>query len=318
MFKIINKFIKETLVAFYIYDNRFFAQKQITKNGQVLEKEDFEFSKEEFLEFIQNCFVENTQTYVSTIIPSFNQGVVDSCSHSKYKELGIHIDNIKILCLKNYSIFIGLYELNAFIKEMQEYKVDFIFSPYLIIDIYKTDTKNCAYLLVTKQFLTIIIYNNDKPSYNNIHIFQNEDNLTEDNLDNSIHHIDDDIGVDDDIIDDIEDIEELDDIGSLDDDLDDIEDINNLEDIEEPSTENVKEEIINTKNELEILEFLKTSIKDYYDNYSSDFLENLIIIHTEPINLVESIQNELLLEAKTKEINLLEAINSLALKELNV
>ena len=79
MFKLVKYFIKQTLIAFFVKNEKYIVQKQIVKNNKTLEKVEFEFNEEDFINFIKSCFIENTQTYVSTIIDTFNQGVVDSC-----------------------------------------------------------------------------------------------------------------------------------------------------------------------------------------------------------------------------------------------
>jgi len=318
MRKLISYFIKETLVAFYKIGDKFVVQKQIIKNSKILSTEDFEFNEEEFLKFINSCYIENTQTYISTIIDTFNQGCVDSCSHTKYKELGINIDNIKILCLKNYSIFIGMYELNNFIKENEKYKIDYVFSPYLLVDINKKDTKNSIYIFIDENFVIVLIYEDGiKPKYSNIYQFKvNDESMMTDEVDNS----DDIDGVDDlDDIDLVDDIEELDDIEDLDDDIDSIDDINDIAPLED-SSENIKEDIKEAKNEIETLEFVKNCIKDYYEDYSENFLEYGYVLSSELISekFVKTLKDETFLELKSETIDVLGLINDLALKELNV
>jgi len=321
MFKLINYFIKETLIAFYKIKDKYIVQKIIVKKGEVLSKEDFEFSEDEFLSFLKTSFLENTQTYVATIIDTFNQGCVDSCNHSKYRELGINLDNIKILCLKDYSIFIGLYELNQYRKNLEKFQVDYIFSPYLLLHMKNKQTPNSFYLLYTESFVTLLIYEDaNKPKYSNIYQFkliETDDSLSENNSD-----IDDLSDIDDiaDEIEDIEEIESLDDIGDdIEDSIDDIDDIeSSIGDIDEK--EDIQDDIINTKNEIETIEFIKNSIKDYYESYSNQFLEIGYILYDNDISskFVKNIEEETFLDIKQEKVELLDMINELSLKELNV
>ena len=315
----LKSLLKKTFISFYKKDNKFYTQKQIVKRDKILSQEESELEEEEFIKFIKSAFIENTLTYISTIIDSFNQGIVDSCKHNRYRELGINIDNIKILCLKEYSIFIGLYELKEFQKENEKFNIDFVFSPYLIIDMNKKTTNNTLYLMIQDSFVVILIYQNNKPIYSNIYQFkldEIEDSTKDsDNIDNDdIDSIDD--------IDDIDDIDSLDDIESLD-DIDSLDDAtlneDEIEDIDEDITpENLENEILNTKSEIEILDFFKESIKDYYKNYSSDFLEE-IYIFSEDISkkLINDIKDETFLEVKQEKIDILTTLNSLALKDVN-
>jgi len=314
MFKLIKYFFKETLISFYQEKDKFFVQKRVIKKEKILSEEIFEFEKDEFLKFINISFMENTQTYISTIIDTFNQGIVNSCNHSKYKELGINIDNIKILCLKDFSVFIGLYELNEFKKEITQYKVDFIFSPYLIIQENSTKKDNTLYILISNNFASLIIYKNKEIIYSNT--LQLEDNSTPQQIE--------DIKDNDSVLDDIDDlVDDIDDLDSLDDDLDDLENIDDIDSIDElPHTneDNINSQLETTKNELNIVEFIKNSIKDYYENYEANFLEQIEIMYNKEIsnNLLKTLKDETLLEIETKECDLLSNINNLALKEINV
>lgn len=318
MFKLIQYFIKETLIAFYKTKDKYIVQKREVKNNKILSSENFEFEEEEFINFINSCFIENTQTYVSTIIDTFNQGIVDSCSHSKYKELGINLDNIKILCLKDYSIFIGLYEINQFQKKMKKFKIDYIFSPYLLIDLNKKDTNNSLYILLTDSFIIILIYEDaKKPKYSNIYQFKFEDNI-----DKTTSDEENDIDTFDDIDDLVDDIEEIDDIENLDEDIDDVDSLDDIENMQTDQNDdsNIQEEISDVKNEIESLDFIKNSIKDYYENYSDNFLEYGYIFYEDETSdkFITHIENETFLEIKKEKIDILNIINDLALKEINV
>jgi len=317
MFRLIQHFIKETLISFYFEKDSYKVQKRVVKHGNILSQEEFSFNEDELKNFINSCYIENTQTYVSTIIDTFNQGCVDSCTHSKYKALGINLDNIKILCLKDYSIFIGLYELNNFQKEMKKFKVDYIFSPYLMIDMNKKQTPNSLYMFYSDSFMIIVIYEDGyKPKYSNIYQFKLEEENEieeEDSIDDEIGEIDD----IDDLVEDIDEIESLDD--TLEDSLDDsIEE--SLEDMDDLESENIQEDITDVKNEIESIEFIKNSIKDYYENYSDNFLENAYLFYHDKISnkFVESIENEIILDITDEKLDILSIINDLALKEINV
>jgi hypothetical protein len=319
MFSFIRVFLKSlikyTFIAYYQENEIFYVQKIIIKNKKIIEKENKTFEKEEeFLDFIKLSLIENTQTYISTIITNYNQGCLDSCSHSKYKEFGINIENIKILCIKNkFSIFIGLLELQEFKKTNEKYNIDLIYSPYLIIENNKEKTKNTLYSLITRNNIILTIYKEEFPLYSAIYEFKKEDNENKDK-ENEINNniFDDDISIDD-----VEEIEDLDDLENLDENLDTNieEDLNDLEDNNE-NFDNIK----NIKEETEIINFIKNSIKDYYENYSDDFIENITILKNYEFNtkFLKELEDELLVTIKIKNIDILDDINVLARKELNV
>jgi hypothetical protein len=320
MFSVIKSFIKTTFIAYYKEDKYFYVQKIIVKRDKIIEKDNRTFENEkEFLDFINISLMENTQTYIATIIMNYNQGCIDSCSHTRYKEFEINIENVKILCIKNqFSIFIGLLEFQEFKKKTQKYSVDLIYSPYLIIENNKEETKNTLYALITKENIVLSIYKEKFPLYSSIYEFKkeetkNREEYQEDN--NSI--FEEEIPIDDvEEIDDIEEIENLDDLENLDKDLDE-----NIEENLNNNEENIgNESFTNIKEETEIINFIKNSIKDYYENYSDDFIENIYILKTYELDtkFLKDIEDELLVTVKVKEIDILDNINLLARKDIDV
>jgi len=78
--------------------------------------------------------------------------------------------------------------------------------------------------------------------------------------------------------------------------------------------------MLDAKNEIETIDFIKNSIKDYYESYSDKFLENGYIFYDEDISnkFVKNIEEETFLEIKQEKIDILDIINDLSLKEINV
>ncbi|NPA54933.1 MAG: hypothetical protein GXO40_01045 [Epsilonproteobacteria bacterium] len=332
-------FMKEIFVAFYKDENTFHTQKLVIKNDKIIHKEEFEFTQEELMNFINDCFMESTQTYVSTFIDTFNQGCVDSCSKTRYKELGINIDNLKILCLEDkYSIFVGLYELNLFQKEVERFRVDYIFSVFLLLDIHKTKQPNSIYVLFTSTFVAAVIYTDGiRPTYSNIYQFStvsdDDEYMEDEDFDSDMSDIEfDEVDILDDIGD-IGDIEEVD-TQDLDSDIDEqaeanLEKLDNLDNIEELDDDQIAnlqpedddiDDIANVKAEIEALDFIKNCIKEYYDDYADDFLQECNFFYTTKIskNFIKDIESETALDIKADDLDILDTINQLAMKEHNV
>ena len=318
---ILKKLIKINFIAFIRDGATILAQKVVAKNNKILHTENLSFDEEEeFENFIKKSFIENTQTYVSTTINSLAQGCVDSCNHSKYKELSINIDNIKILCIDNkFSIFVGLYELNKTKKDNERFLLDYLFSPFALTHSFNKKTPNSLYILTTKMFASILIYEqNNIPKYSNIICFEDLDNhdTPAQSVDNSVDADDSDIEE----ISDIESIEDIEDIEDIETDIDTTLDDEELQDETEIDADKLKTEMERTQYEMEIVEFLKNSLKEYYENYSNNFVENIYLLHNQNIStkFTKIIQDELFLEIKPQQIDLLETINNLAIKESNV
>ncbi|MEO1924087.1 MAG: hypothetical protein ABGX25_06215, partial [Nautiliaceae bacterium] len=97
----------------------------------------------------------------------------------------------------------------------------------------------------------------------------------------------------------------------------DIEDIEDLDDIEELEEENTTQGS-STNIEVSILNFIQDSLKEYYNHYSEDFIEKIIILDTEGISpsITKLLEDEILIPAEYKKIDLLETINRMSIESL--
>jgi len=284
----LEKFIKKQFIAFY-KDEEYKLILQTIKNKKTIFTEEKIFEeKKELISYINEKIEESPQTYVSTMLLSINQGVVPSCSRHDYLDKDIDPDNVKILCLGKYSFFVSIYEL-ANIKKEYGFEIDFIYSVFAVIDALAKERKNRFYVLALKEYIVVLGYENFIPIYSDIQSFNDEDEEEDEDED----------------IDIVEDID-------LEEDL--ISDINAVE-------EELTEEIESSENisiEARILNTLKNSIKEYYHNYSSDFIEKIIILDTIglDISLNTLIEEELLITSEIKQIDLLNSINRLSIESI--
>ena len=248
---LIEKFIKRQFISFY-KDNNYNLIFEIVKNKKIIESEKKEFKEKKDLEnFIKEKINENPQTYISSILLTINQGVIDSCSKQKYLEKNIDYDNIKIVCINNsYSFYVSIYDLSTFLKEYK-FPIDFLYSIFAIIDYLAKERKNRFYILVLNNYLAILGYENYKPIFNDLIILNNEEKSELE----EINEIDDDLDILEDIDDIAEDITE------------------NIEDINEEEIEEIKDlDNITTNIEVNILNTLKNSTKDLSSKVKSGIL----------------------------------------------
>ena len=165
-------------------------------------------------------------------------------------------------------------------------------------------------------FASILIYEqNNIPKYSNIICFEDLDNH-----DTPAQSVNNSADEDDSDIEEISDIESIEDIEDIETDIDTTLDDEELHDETEIDADKLKTEKERTQYEMEIVEFLKNSLKEYYENYSNNFVENIYLLHNQNIStkFTKIIQDELFLEIKPQQIDLLETINNLAIKENNV
>jgi len=284
----LEKLLKKQFISFY-KEESYKCISQIVKNKNVLQTEEKSFEdKKEFVKYIRQKIDEIPQTYVSTMLLTINQGVVPSCSVKAYLDREIDPDNVKIACINNkYSFFASIYEIQN-IKKEYKFDIDFIYSVFAIIDSIAKERKNRFYVLVLEKHIAILGYENFVPIFSDINVLEEKQE---------------------------EDVEEIVEDIDLEEEL--ISDIDSIDEVEETDTE---EEIENetTSKEVEILNYLKSSLKEYYDKYSSDFIEKIIILDTIGIDITLNslIEEELLITSDIQQIDILNTMNRLSIESV--
>jgi hypothetical protein len=286
----LKKFIKQQFISFY-YDENYKLLNEIYKNDNLLEENRFEFeNKKELIKKIKELSAQIPQTYTSTIIQTINQGVIAGCNKIDFQKYGIETENIKYICINNkYSIYTSLYDL----MDLKKLDIDFIYSVFALIDYKAKQRINTLYILVTKEKFYLVIYHTNIPIYSDI--YEKTEKLMENNdLDLNLDDLSD------------EDVIEIDDV---------VEDLDAVEDIEDIETENNE---IKTEIEMDVVNFIKNSIEEYYKNYAEDFIEKIIIYDRGILNddIVNIINDTLFMEAKKEELNILKTINEISRKNV--
>ena len=287
----VEKFIKTVYIGFY-KDEEYKLLCEIKKNNKTIEslKEEFD-SKEKLIESINRYLEDYARVYISTFVNSINQGIIPSCNKNEYKKREIEIENIKYLCIKNrYSIYVSIYDLMSTKKEYP-FDLDFIYPIFAPIDFMAKHRNNTFYVLILKEKIAIIGYKNNIPIYSDI--FE----LKEENIENE------------EVEEDIELLEEIDLEEEISPDIE--KEAENIEFEKKP------ENLTFTTIEYNIIKNLKDAIKDYYENYSDDFLEKIIFLDT--VNIGKEIkkltEDELLLESDIINFDLLKTLNILSERE---
>jgi len=280
----LEKFIKKQFISFY-KEEEYKVILQEVKNKKILFTEEKIFEeKKEFIKFIKDKINENPQTYISTVLLTFNQGVIGSCKKEEFIKREIDPEKVKVVCINNkYSFYVSINELQ---KMQKEYPfLDFIYSIFAIIDYVANERKNRFYLLVLENHLIILGYENFIPIYHDIQTIniQSEEDEFE---------IVEDIDLEDELISDFSHDE-----------------IEKEEMLDEPQKITV---------EVEIIEHLKNSIKEYYEHYSSDFIEKIIILDTTALDITITtlIEEEILIPCELKQFDLLNSINRLSIESV--
>jgi len=290
----LENFIPKAFVSFYEDENRYKILIEITKKNKTIQSQTKEANdKKELNEIIKEIKEDYPQHYISTFLQTINQGAVPSCSKQEYTKREIDLENVNYICIKNrYSFFVSMYDL---VKLKKEYKwdIDFIFPIFAPIDFYAKQKNNYMYVLILNNQISIIAYKDNIPLYTDISFIEKEE----------IHQ------------DNEEEIELLEDIDIEEEISEDIEEEADNMNLEEP-----EEDLKQTDLEFQITEILKKSIKEYYEHYSDDFLEKIILLDTLDMGetIKKLIEDELLMDNEIIKFDLLKTVNLLAKGEINV
>ena len=290
----LERFIKKAFISFYRNDEKYKLLIEIIKNDKLIESQIKELTdKKELKELIKEIKEDYPQHYISSFLQTINQGVVPSCNKQEYLKREIEIENINLICIKNrYSFFVSMYDLVKLKKEYN-FNIDFIFSIFAPIDIYAKKKDNYMYVLILNNQITIIAYKENIPIYADISFIEKNKISQEEP----------------------EDVELLEDIDIEEEISEDIE-----EEAENMELEESKNDLEKTETEFQIIETLKKSIKEYYEHYSDDFLEKIILLDTIEMGdtIKKLIEDELLMDNEIVKFDLLKTLNSLAKGEINV
>ena len=290
----LEKFIKKAFISFYKDDEKYKLFIEIIKNNKIIETKTKELNEiKELKEEIRELKEDYPQHYISTFLNTINQGVIPGCSKQEFLKREIEIENINFICIKStYSFYVSMYDLVKLKKEYP-FSIDFIFSIFAPIDFYAKKRNNYMYVLILNNQIAIIAYKDNIPLYSDISIIQKEEASEEE----------------------AEDMELLEDIDIEEEIAEDIEEEAESMELNEPESDLEK-----TNIEFQIINMLKNSIKEYYEHYSDDFLEKIILLDTiEAGNTLKKlIEDELLMQSEIIKFDMLKTLNDISRGEIDV
>ena len=283
------------------------------------------------LEFIKSYTQESPYYYISILDTSPSQGVIPTCEKSKlsYYE---SVDDSEYKChKKSWTYYTSKNDLYAIEKNFQEIGVDFVFSPFSVLNKFfkdKIDSHMAMYVLVQDTATIVMVFDNSKLLFGQLLSMEN-------GIENEDLIIDDDDEIDLDLEEgiDLEDIDVVDDIEALE-DFGDIEDLDSLEDIAEFSeTKDVEEEFYQDSEEelashdsegfnedYQRFTLIQSAINRFYKDgrYESKFIENIYIADAVGVtsDLKRYLEEEMFLSVYIRHIDLLAEVCELAREEI--
>jgi hypothetical protein len=296
-------------------------------------------------EYLKQFTNETPYYYIALYDNSMDQGAIPTCEKHKiplYKDLA----TVYSICVDNqWTCYTSKIDLEEELNILENFKVDLVFSPFLILYKFfedKIPSKIALYVLIKEDAITVAVFKESKLLYGeHINItfaasqteleleMQKEDPLLEDDLDESVDldsiDLEDDLSLDDDL-------ESLDDL----DDLDDLDGLSDTDDLEEQLEENLEEAIspeqsleegeekeeIKETQDFQYFSIIQNSLSKYYKDelYESDFIENIYVADSVRVTneFKKYLQEEMFFNVYVRSIELELELCQLAKDELGI
>jgi hypothetical protein len=291
------------------------------KNSKTIhtEKKSYDIESKERLtpqivDYLNQSQEMHEQTYVALFLNTLGQGAISGCNSGAYEKFGVDKKGVKSICIDNkFTIYASLIDINWVDKIFQNVGLDFIFSPFLVLNSFIKDDKDNLkdeevklYILNTNNGLTIMIVNRKKFLYGSFFNLAKEDNLLYEDFESAS-------------IDEVDELEEeLFDEFDIDEDSEEIEDMQEFDDSIEFDNTDIDEGL--SQQDARFVKYLDASLKEFYhsDLYESSFINSVKIFDDAGINdgVIKHIENELFLDISAENINILEAVCDIAEEEV--
>jgi len=322
LFNSLKKRLTNQFLSVIVYEDSCNIKQKIVKNSKLLHKEEFNFdikSKDDLggkvINFINTLQEEHDNTYIALFLNTLGQGIIPICDENALARFNVDHKNVKSICKDNrFLMYATLIDVKWADKLFQRTGLDFVFSPFLVLDFFikkamKKESYNkeevVLYILNTNNALTLMIQKGDTLLYGAFfNIAKGEDLLYTDYSDD----VEDDTVMDELNLDDISDLE-----------MDDILDVSNQSNF----VTNILQSNANISEEDErIIKYLNSSLKEFYSNklYNSEFITAARIYDDVGINegVMKYIENELLLDTSAENISVSDVILELSMQEASI
>ena len=323
----IKKRLTNQFVAVIVLEDTCLTKVKRFKGDDLLLEEEKRFTipsrerlSKEVVNYLQELQAEVEQTYIALFLNSHGQGIVPSCQKSVYEKFHIDYAHVTDVCIDNrYSIYASDIDIKWSQKIFAETGLDFLFSPFLILDSLRKKEKVhkeiALYMLVGYNSMAIMIVRDQDLLYGTFINYAKEEDLLSSGFEEEEIDMEDD--VEDDIFDEFDldlEMEESEEIADI------------LEDVEKDIVEKVERDtaIITVKNrlfgqDLRLVKYFDASLREFYesDMYESDFITYVKIYDGAKLNadVIAYLQEQLLVEIEIVPVDLLDELLDLAKEE---
>ncbi len=240
----------------------------------------------EMHEFINQAISETPFYYIAVLNSGINQGAIPVCDRKKAQEYA-DISLSKIVCVNDsYMLYSSKYELDSIQKMFKSFGVDFIFSPFTLLErLYKDKigSKAQLYVLIYEEYLTMAVYQKNALIFGSFELVDDGATSTEFDDKNDEEEIsfdlddDDGISIDElDALDDLSDLEDLDAIHELDEFADETLETGDAQSETDESFEPALEDFGADYHRFMVIQ---KRLEEYYKDsrYNNEFVETIYI-----------------------------------------
>jgi len=317
LFGSVKKRLVRQFIAVIIEEDRCKIKQRVIKNQDVLHIEEYNFdipSKDDLgtkvVAFLNDLQEEYDNTYISLFLNTLGQGIIPVCDETQLEKFHIDKNNVKTICVENrFMMYATMIDVKWADKTFDAIGLDFVFSPFLILDyfIQKEEIikgQIVLNILNTGNALTIMISKENQLLFGSFfNVAKDENLLYTDYADTEMP----------------EEENILDELDLLDDEMD-IEEIGDISDNSNFVNNILKDNVKLTAQDERVIKYLSASLKEFYTNdlYNSGFINCAKIYDGAGINdgVMKYIENELFLDISAVNISVRDSVIELTIKEV--
>jgi hypothetical protein len=317
LFNSIKKRMTNQFLSIIVYEDKCKIKQRVVKGDKLLHLEEFNLdipSRDNLggkvINFIKNLQDEYENTYISLFLNTLGQGLLPRCNSSEFAKFSVDVNSVKSICVDGkFMMYAAYIDINWAEKLFKKIGLDFIFSPFLILNHFIRQNSEEAQqsgnatlnILNSKNSLTLMVESEGRILYGSFLNTAKEDDLL---TSEEYEEFDD---------------EEID-LDELELDEEDLE----LDDIDEVSkndfTVNLLDDAILDEDDKRSIKYIDRALKDFYSNdlYESRFIDRAVIYDDASISegVLKHIESELLLDTTAKNINIADAMFELSKQEV--
>lgn len=341
----IERFFRKIFIAivqdggmYHVKVNAYKQKKSLYTQSKVFEGET---SERDMRLYLNKYFEESPLHYVALLNPKPQQGAVSGCADHKIDEVE-ELNGTKTLCRNNkWLLYASLRELDALQSEYKKIGLDFIFSPFSVLEHFFADKIQggfAMYALAQKDSFSVAIFENGRLDYAHHYPLHARDVSKTEEDESSVGDFS--VGISEIAESEknisLDDIESLDDLDILDelDDLSDIEDLDAIEEIaefseDEPTIEEMRQSAFHPEeaknqmdrfnNDYHRFELIQRTLTHFYgtEQCQNRFVETVYIAdaYGSGSDLKRYLEEELFLNVLIRNIDLSDEVIALAMIE---